>query len=49
MSDKKWVTTDYKGDEKVWYSEDVILYIKRLCRLNKWTILLDYLRYVDGE
>ena len=20
----KWITTDYKGDKKVWYSEDVI-------------------------
>lgn len=20
----KWVTTDYKGNKKVWYSEDVI-------------------------
>lgn len=24
----KWITTDYKGNKKVWYSEDVILRIR---------------------
>lgn len=25
----KWVTTDYKGNKKVWYSEDVINRIRK--------------------
>lgn len=27
----KWITTDYKGNKKVWYSEDVINKIKGMC------------------
>lgn len=28
----KWITTDYKGDKKVWYSEDVIEKTKQLTK-----------------
>ena len=24
----KWITTDYKGNKKVWYSEDIIFRIR---------------------
>jgi hypothetical protein len=27
----KWITTDYKGDKKVWYSDDVIEKIRNIC------------------
>lgn len=34
----KWITTDYKGDKKVWYSEEVINKIKPALELyaNSW-------------
>ena len=34
----KWVTTDYKGNKKVWYSEDVIKKIIPILELyaNTW-------------
>ena len=34
----KWVTTDYKGNKKVWYSEDVIEKIIPILELyaNSW-------------
>lgn len=28
----KWITTDYKGNKKVWYSEDVIEKTKQLAK-----------------
>lgn len=28
----KWVTTDYKGNPQVWYSDDVINKIESICR-----------------
>lgn len=28
----KWVTKDYRGDTKVWYSEDVIRKIELICQ-----------------
>lgn len=31
----KWITTDYKGNKKVWYSEDVINKIKERCKKEK--------------
>ena len=39
----KWVTTDYKGNKKVWYSEDVIEQVKEIASYNSidtcWTML----------
>lgn len=34
----KWITTDYKGDKKVWYSENVIEKIIPILELyaNTW-------------
>lgn len=50
----KWVTTDYKGNKKVWYSENVIKKIKFMCQsancLGKQYIptqILDFLNEVD--
>lgn len=28
----KWITTDYKGNKKVWYSEDIIQRIDKLAK-----------------
>lgn len=30
----KWVTTDYKGNEQIWYSDDVIQNIMSACIKN---------------
>ena len=40
----KWITTDYKGDKQIWYSEDVIEKIKYIVKhsLCKYTPDVQY-------
>lgn len=43
----KWITTDYKGNKKVWYSEDVINRIKEISQKSNMPSCMDV--YCDCE
>lgn len=46
----KWVTTNYKGDEQIWYSGDLIEKIKELCNAGLYAgINYDILELIERE
>jgi hypothetical protein len=57
----KWITTDYKGNKQVWYSEDIITKIEDFCQEEidyfnhddelqaDWKALLERIRIWENE
>lgn len=49
----KWVTTDYRGSKRVWYSGDVIMTIEAYCRaancLGTTLLAKKILDLIEGE
>lgn len=48
----KWITQNYKGEEQIWYSNDVILKIKLLCQcinLDSINLSKEILEIIENE
>lgn len=46
----KWVTTDCRGNEQIWYSADVIEKIKEICNEGLYAgINYDILEIIESE
>ena len=45
----KWCTKDYKGDECVWYSKDVIEKIKYICKRMPYNSIEKILKIIEEE
>lgn len=54
----KWITQNYKGEEQVWYSEDVMQKIREkceeyhqqfCCNVNTYQFATDILQIIESE
>lgn len=44
----KWITKDYKGNEQIWYSGDILKEIKEeLTPLNQYSIVKDIITRIN--
>lgn len=45
----KWTTQDYKGNKQVWYSEDMIEKIKKICLRRPYQTINKILQKIEDQ